>query len=241
MVPAHFLETVGPRVGVGVLVAVRPDLAWRDLVVRRGSVSPMRRKGWTFRGRHDSIHERALQFLSELRRSNQRAVQALMLNDSQATTVVELLKSQPIASLGTLHKAEPFVSMVPYVVVPEHGAFAIHVSSLASHTRDMVEHSAVSLLITADALPDDLPQGRPRATFQCQAERCAKDDPRYEGARRDYLARFPQAEEMFSFGDFSIFTLTPRSMRFIGGFAQAATASGTALESILAHVASEKP
>jgi putative heme iron utilization protein len=146
-----------------------------------------------------------------------------MFKAAHARRVVELLQSQPAAALGTLHEGEPFVSMVPYALLPEARAFAIHVSALAAHTQDMLASPSVSLMVTAQPGPEDLPQSLARATFQCHAQRCRDGDPHYEAARRSYLARFPSSEGMFGFGDFSLFILTPRSMRHVGGFAQAIT------------------
>lgn len=160
-----------------------------------------------------------------------------MLNAAQTTTLIDVLRSQPVAALGTLHKGEPFVSMVPYALVPELGVFAIHVSTLASHTKDMIDSAAVSLMVTAAPQPDGLPQSLARATFQCQALRCAQDQPHHEAARRSYLARFPHSEEMFGFSDFSLFILTPRYLRFVGGFAQATTVMAPELAAVLAQVA----
>jgi putative heme iron utilization protein len=159
-----------------------------------------------------------------------------MLNTAQTEVVLELLRSQPIAALGTLHEGEPFVSMVPYALLPDLNAFVIHVSSLASHTKDMIENAAVSFMVTAHARSEDQPQGLARATFQCQAQQCTEDEPHYEAAKRGYLLRFPPSEAMFSFGDFSLFTLTPRYMRVIGGFAQATTVTAPELGAILAQV-----
>ena len=57
-----------------------------------------------------------------------------MLSKDQITSVLGLLRSQPVGALGTLHAGEPFVSMVPFAVLPRAGALIVHVSSLASHT-----------------------------------------------------------------------------------------------------------
>lgn len=160
-----------------------------------------------------------------------------MFNAAQTSTLIDMLRSQPVAALGTLHKGEPFVSMVPYAYVPELGAFTIHVSSLASHTKDMIDNAAISMMVTATAGPGDMPQSLARATFQCQAVRCAHDQPYYEAAKRHYLARFPHSAEIFNFGDFSLFTLTPRYMRFVGGFAQATSVTQPELGAVLAQVA----
>ncbi|MGZ8702622.1 MAG: pyridoxamine 5'-phosphate oxidase family protein [Gaiellaceae bacterium] len=157
-----------------------------------------------------------------------------MFTAAETSALLELLRSQPIAALGTLHQGEPFVSMVPYALVPGLDGFTIQVSTLASHTKDMVDSPAVSMMVTAIAREGDLPQSMLRATFQCQAHRCGEEDPHHEAARNGYLARFPQSEPMFGLGDFSLFVLVPRYMRFVGGFARARTVMAPELATIMA-------
>ena len=144
-----------------------------------------------------------------------------MLSQDQITFVVELLRAQPVGALGTLHRDEPFVSMVPFAVIPRLGALCVHVSSLATHTKDMLTSPSVSLMVMAAASAAALPQALARVTFQCRAGQCLQADPRHAEASQTYLARFPQSQELFSFGDFSLFILTPRSMRLVAGFGQA--------------------
>jgi hypothetical protein len=142
------------------------------------------------------------------------------MDANQAQALRQLIVTQEIAALGTLHKGEPFVSMVPYALRPG-GDFVIHVSGLATHTRDMELHAGVSLLVMARREPGASAQSLPRATVQGQARRCAPEDVAYATARAAYLARFPEAEPMFGFADFALFVIAPRSVRFVGGFAQA--------------------
>jgi putative heme iron utilization protein len=142
------------------------------------------------------------------------------MNPAAVEKLRTLLRHQGLAALGTLHRGQPYVSMVPFALdegVPE---FLIHVSSLAPHTRDMLEHPRVSLLVVA---PDDggLPQSRARVTIQGDAAPLDAGTPRHAGARALYLQRFPQAAEIFTLPDFSLFAIRPVSVRFIGGFAQA--------------------
>ena len=66
-----------------------------------------------------------------------------LMNKTQVETLAQLLKTQEIAALGTLHDAEPFVSMVPYAIHPGGCGLVIHVSRLAAHTKDMLSTSAV--------------------------------------------------------------------------------------------------
>lgn len=142
------------------------------------------------------------------------------MKPEQAQALRDLLHRQDVAALGTLHRGEPFVSMVPFALLPD-GRAVIHVSRLATHTRDMEEHAGVSLLVM-DA-PKDAASAlaRARVSLQGEALRCAAEDAAYAEAKQRYLARFPESEELFGFGDFSLFVITPRAVRFVGGFAQA--------------------
>ena len=138
--------------------------------------------------------------------------------------------------MGTLHDGEPFVSMVPYALLPGSADFVIHVSRLAAHTKDMLANPAVSLLVIASAEPQVPAQARARVTIQGSAKPCASSDPQYGEAKRAYLARFPHAADLFGFADFSIFVIEPRSARFIGGFAQATSIGAETLTRILNEI-----
>jgi len=142
------------------------------------------------------------------------------MNTMQAQAMRQLLERQEVAALGTLHKGEPFVSMVPYALAPG-GSFVVHVSRLATHTRDMEAHPGVSLLVMDERTPGVPPQALPRVSIQGQARRCAAEAPLYAAAREAYLSRFPDSREMFGFADFSLFVVEPRALRVVGGFAQA--------------------
>lgn len=158
------------------------------------------------------------------------------MDSSQAQALRQLLQHQQVAGLGTLHKGEPFVSMVPYALLPD-GQAVIHVSRLATHTKDMELHSGVSLLVMGEREPDQPAQALPRATLQGQARACPPDDAQYAAARNAYLARFPQSEPMFGFADFSLFVIAPRSVRFVGGFAQAGSITADDYAALMASPA----
>ncbi|MEJ8838338.1 HugZ family pyridoxamine 5'-phosphate oxidase [Ramlibacter sp. AN1133] len=143
------------------------------------------------------------------------------MNAIQAQAMRQLLERQDVAALGTLHNGEPFVSMVPYALAPDGQGFVIHVSRLATHTKDMETHPGVSLLVMDERTPEVPPQALPRVTVQGQAQPCAPDAPLYAAAKEAYLSRFPNSQEMFGFADFSLFVIEPRSLRVVGGFAQA--------------------
>ena len=136
-------------------------------------------------------------------------------------TMRELVLGRSVAALGTLHAGEPFVSMVPYAL---HGAdhhLLIHVSALAAHTRDMLAHPRVSLLITAAEGGDTAPQALPRLSVQGDALPLVRDGGEYAAGKTAYLARFAEAAQMFELTDFSLFLIQPVALRFVAGFGKA--------------------
>ena len=141
------------------------------------------------------------------------------MNDDQSQALRAMVREQTIAALGTLHDGEPYVSMVPYAQLAGGADFFIHVSRLATHTRDMLASPRVSLLIIA---PDgDSPQSRARVTVQGDAHPLATGSAEYAVAKACYIVRFPQSAGIFEFADFSIFRIAPVTVRVVGGFAQA--------------------
>jgi len=158
------------------------------------------------------------------------------MKTEQADAMRQLLLAQDVAALGTLHRGEPFVSMVPFALLPG-GRLVIHVSRLATHTRDMEDHAGVSLLVMEQRSADVPAQALPRVTLQGDAQRCAADASGHAEARQCYLARFPQSEDLFGFADFSLFVVTPRSVRFVRGFAQAWSITGEAYAAAMSAAA----
>ena len=123
--------------------------------------------------------------------------------------------------------------MVPYALLPQGRGFVIHVSRLATHTADMLSNPAVGLLVIAPSAASPSAQALPRASITGKARQWASDTPGYSEARALYLSRFPESEEMFSFSDFSLFVVGVRSVRFVGGFAQATSVTAEQFASIM--------
>jgi heme iron utilization protein len=137
----------------------------------------------------------------------------------------ELLLGCRIAALGTLDEAAPSVSMVPYAILDDPLMFIVLTSELAAHTRQMLENPRVALMIVEPEKPAKLPHALARITTHGMAEALPDDHPRFTSARAAYVARFPDMAGLFELGDFSLFTIRPAAMRFVGGFAQATTIS----------------
>jgi hypothetical protein len=157
------------------------------------------------------------------------------MNPAYAQTLRELLRTQEVAALGTLHKGQPYVSMVPFALLPGGSGFVIHVSQLAAHTKDMLSSPHVSLLVVAPPTPDVPAQALARVTVQGRAVQYADATKAHAEAKAAYLSRFPQSTELFSFADFSLFAIWPDSIRFVGGFAQATTISPGVLANVLSE------
>lgn len=148
-----------------------------------------------------------------------------------------LLNERPVAALATLHRGEPAVSMVPFVVSPAQADLLIHVSALATHTRDMLDHPRVSVLVTAEITGSISPQALPRVSLVADAVPLGRDSSAYLEARERYLARFPDAAQTFELGDFSIFALRLQSARLIAGFGRAYSLAGEPLKTLLRDIA----
>jgi putative heme iron utilization protein len=155
------------------------------------------------------------------------------MESTQAMALRSLLEGQQVAALATLHKGQPAQSMVPYALRPGGEGFIIHVSRLATHTADMHASPAVSLLVVAPPGAAATAQELQRASIQGRARMCPAGSPEHAVSKVLYLARFPHGEQMFAFSDFSLFVVEPLHVRFVGGFAQAATVGAEAFASIM--------
>lgn len=159
------------------------------------------------------------------------------MDATESAALIALLRTQPVASLATLHKGAPAVSMVPFALLPDGAGFVIHVSRLATHTQDMLHNPAVALLITAPLTAADSPLALPRASVQGQARQCVPESPGYGQARQAYLTQLPDAEPLFSFGDFSLFVIEPESLRWVAGFGRAMSLVGERMHEVLGQTA----
>lgn len=147
--------------------------------------------------------------------------------------LAQLLRARSTAALGTLRDGAPFVSMVPYAIAADGSGFLVHVSRLAAHTKDMLADTRVSLLVAEAEGGRKSSLALARVTVQGLVRRIPSGSPDLSGLKAAYLARFPEAEQMFGFADFSIFLIRPVSARFVAGFGQAHTLSAESMTQLL--------
>jgi putative heme iron utilization protein len=145
----------------------------------------------------------------------------IFMDELSEGTLAQIIRQTRIATLGTLHEGEPNLAMVAYAFPEDFSAFYIHVSKLGKHTRDMETNPRVSLLIAQEDDHRADPQTLARVSLQAIAEVLPRGASDYSLIKTRYLRRFPEAEHLFSLGDFNIWKITPKSGRFVAGFGRA--------------------
>lgn len=147
-----------------------------------------------------------------------------MSRDEQLVRLRELVLQHRWAALATLDKeGQPDGSMVAYVFNDDMSEVYLHLSELAAHTRNLQQHPQASLIISECDNGESDPQQLSRAIVTGKVSRMEPTENAYDTARRLYLSRLPDAEPLFSFGDFRLYCFRPGKIRFVGGFAQAYT------------------
>lgn len=145
-----------------------------------------------------------------------------MSRNEQQANLLALLKRQRWAALATLSSDNnPEASMVAYALSRNADEIYLHLSELATHSRNLMRHPRLSLVISETDTGDGDPQQLARATVYGQAEILPPGQTGYSAARACYLAHLPTAEQLFDFGDFHLFRLKIERLRFVGGFGQA--------------------
>jgi putative heme iron utilization protein len=146
----------------------------------------------------------------------------------------DMLNTQRVASLGTLNaEGGPFVSMVPFAIEPEAACLVIHVSLLAPHTRNLLTHPAVAVMVMQPEVADEPVHALPRVSMDGTAGRLQPQSPSWHAARAVYLARFPEAEPMTQMEDFHFVAIHLTAARQVAGFGTARPLDAQDLASVL--------
>ena len=144
-----------------------------------------------------------------------------------ATEARRFLRSTYSGILST-HSARfegyPFGSVAPFVLDQE-GQPLVLISTLAEHTKNIMENCKASLLVFAGA--EDL-QASARLTLIGDAEQTDKNDP---FLRARYLRYFPSAEQYFDAHDFYFYRIQIKQARYIAGFGRMSWIAGEEFKS----------
>lgn len=126
----------------------------------------------------------------------------------RARTMVSLLRTGTLSTLNA--DGYPHGSYVTFALDGPNPVFLV--STLASHTKNLMGDPRASLMVHEGRAVDPLANGRVTLVGDC----AKLGDP--GSARESFLAAHPQAEYYADFEDFSFWKLTVGSIRYIGGY-----------------------
>lgn len=128
-----------------------------------------------------------------------------------------MLGSSRISFLATSGNNGPESSMAPYAIFGD--SILLHLSGLAAHSRNIKENPFIGLMICTPETSAVSPLALPRLSLKGNASPVG--EAQYEAAKTTYLKAIPDAEPLFSFGDFTLFQFTPEHIHWVGGFGAA--------------------
>jgi putative heme iron utilization protein len=134
--------------------------------------------------------------------------------------LIRLVRDQRVASLGTIFRGSPLVSMVLFAATDDLSHLIIHVSRLAQHTQALLESDSgnVGLMIAEPDRKSRNPQTLARLAIQGSAAVVSPDDADYPSLHQSYLRKFPNAALIFELGDFLLVRIRHRNARLVTGF-----------------------
>lgn len=146
-----------------------------------------------------------------------------------------LVNSQRSLHLATLSPdGEPEASYAPFVC-DEAGNFYIFVSQLSRHTRNLLAHTRLSILLIEPEADAQQVFARKRLSYHCFAEVVPRESVEWEAYLEAFELRFGAVMNMLrSLDDFILFRLIPQEGSFVKGFGQAYSLDATKIEHVSA-------
>lgn len=141
--------------------------------------------------------------------------------------IQSVIRSAAVGSLGTIGaEAFPFVSLVT-VAATGNRSVAMLLSSLAVHTKNLIDDPCASLLLTTPVDSSVDPLTQPRVTLVGQVRKLSRDDD--ADVRSVFLAKHPSAAMYADFGDFAFYVLDIEVAHLVAGFGRIETVAGDQL------------
>ena|SRR3989344_3021374 len=133
----------------------------------------------------------------------------------------DFLKTRKTLLMATLGVDEiPTASYAPFV--RENGNFYVYISALSRHTRDLLQKSAVSVLLIEDEADAKNIFARRRITFSCEAYTVPKKGAGWWNTIGIFEKTFGQIFDILkSLPDFVLFRLEPSEATYVEGFGKA--------------------
>ncbi len=155
--------------------------------------------------------------------------------DSSDLPWLRLMKKERWAALGTIDEdGSPYVSAAAFALTSS--GLLLHLSELATHTRNLMRDPRSSLLVSEPDLGGVDPQELARFTLMGQTEEITREAEGFAAAVESYGRRFPEAALRFGFGDFHLFRFVPNKGNYVCGFGKAGRIAGEQIRDALASL-----
>ncbi len=152
------------------------------------------------------------------------------MKQEQKLALAKLIRQQRWAGLASVDAdGAPLAAMVAYAFNDDFSGFYIHISQLSQHTKQLIAQPKFSLVISEADSGEGDPQTLARVSISGRVAVLERNSDAYAVAKQIYLQRLPASEQLFGFADFVLFYLIPESLRFVGGFGQAHSATAKTL------------
>jgi putative heme iron utilization protein len=132
----------------------------------------------------------------------------------EARSLVEANDHGVLCTLSVKKRGYPLGSLTPYAL-DLLGRPIFFLSSLAQHTRNILEDPHASLMVADDEADDDLLNA---GRVNLLGVVTPVPDDESEEARHYYMAAHPAAGQWGDFGDFQFYRLTVKDVYYICGF-----------------------
>jgi putative heme iron utilization protein len=139
----------------------------------------------------------------------------------------ELFLQEKAATLATLLEGHPYASLVTYAATPDQRGALLLLSRLAIHTKNLLQDPRVSLLVVESGRAVEDPQALARVCLMGQTQLISRQDENYQTLAGVFRARI-SSEHLFGLGDFELFLLSVKELRYVGGFGRITSISGEA-------------
>src|SRR5262245_41611530 len=130
-----------------------------------------------------------------------------MMDETERRTLISLVRERSLAALGTIVEGSPLVSMVLYASEPDLSCLYIHISRIAQHTRGLLSHPRVGLLINEPDRASRNPLTLARVSIQGLAAVLRPDSHEFENAHSVYVTSHPTTEINFTLPDFLLLSI----------------------------------
>lgn len=143
-----------------------------------------------------------------------------------------LLRAHRWVSLASLGKDGPECSWVAMAPEADFQGILLHLSRLASHTRNLLREPRACLAVSEPEHPSRDPQTLARLSLFGTVAVIPRESADHTAAAARYQERLPDAVPLFDFSDFQLFRMRVERARFVGGFAQAYSLDPAALKGV---------